>query len=163
MELLLDQTLVLHPEDSKTNVDLPFFLSRPFAALFIRTSYEPKIVADESLSRKLIEAGIERYIPENARERWGKWRDYMPVLNFITLSLDHEDEYIGCAHRQSPVQDHIISASYSSPGFLRHEIDPGEWNCVLNCHAVVDENVTYRLRVYGAEESEELHDHIQAF
>ena len=163
MKLLLDQTLILHPEDNKTNIDLPFSLTRSYSALFIHTAYEPKIIRDEAFSRQLIEAGIERYIPDNAKERWGNWRDYLPVMNFITLSLDHEKEYIGCAHRHSPVQDHIISASYSSPGFLRYDVTPGRWNCVLNCHAIVDKNVTYTLQVYGAEENEVLHDHIQAF
>ena len=81
----------------------------------------------------------------------------------MTFSLDHEDEYIGCAHRHSPVMDHIISKEYSSPGFFRHAVVPGRWNCVLNCHAVVDEEVTYSLQVFGAGENEELHDYVQAF
>ena len=163
MECLLDKTILLKPADSKTNLDFPMTISREYAALFIRTAYDPKIVADEELARQQIEAGAKRYIPEEALKNLGSWRNYLPVLNFVTLSLDYEDEYIGCAHRHSPVQDHIISQSYSSPGFYRHAVLPGVWRCVLNCHAVVDELVTYSLRVYGAEENEELHDHIQAF
>ena len=112
---------------------------------------------------KEIEAGIAKYVPENARAEYGNWKDYLPLVNFVTFSLDYEDEYIGCAHRHSPVMDHIISPDYSSAGFIRHKILPGVWNCVLNCHAVVDDVVTYSLKVYGADENEELHDYVQAF
>ncbi len=162
MHLLLDRTIKIRPADSKTNIDIPLQISEPFHALFIRTAYEPKIVADLDFARKEIEAGIAKYVPENARAEYGNWKDYLPLVNFVTISLDYEDEYIGCAHRHSPVMDHIISPDYSSAGFIRHAILPGVWNCVLNCHAVVDDTVTYSLKVYGAEENEELHDYVQA-
>ena len=163
MELLLDRTIKIIPADNKTNIDIPLKVTKPFHALFIRTKYEPKIVADEEFARKEIEAGIAKYVPESARAEYGNWRDYLPLVNFVTFSLDYEDEYIGCAHRHSPVMDHIISPEYSSAGFIRHAVEPGIWNCVLNCHAVVDDVVTYSLKVYGADESEELHDYVQAF
>ncbi len=163
MQLLLDQTIKIVPADTKTNIDIPLKVSEPFHALFIRTAYEPKIVNDLEFARKEIEAGIAKYVPENARAEYGNWKDYLPLVNFVTFSLDYEDEYIGCAHRHSPVMDHIISPDYSSAGFIRHKILPGVWNCVLNCHAVVDDVVTYSLKVYGADENEELHDYVQAF
>ena len=163
MQLLLDQTIKIVPADTKTNIDIPLKVSEPFHALFIRTAYEPKIVNDLEFARKEIEAGIAKYVPENARAEYGNWKDYLPLVNFVTFSLDYEDEYIGCAHRHSPVMDHIISPDYSSAGFIRHKVLPGVWNCVLNCHAVVDDVVTYSLKVYGADENEELHDYVQAF
>ena len=163
MKSIVDRQIFLTPEHNKTNVQIPFRVEQDFDALFIRTRYVPKIVADEALARQQIEAGIRRYVPKQDRERYGRWQDYLPVWNFITLSLDFEEEYIGCAHRHSPDQAHIISAAYSSPGFYRHAVLPGLWKCELNCHAVVDETVTYTLQVFGAEKDEELHDHIQAF
>ena len=163
MQLLLDQTKKIVPADTKTNIDIPLKISRPYHALFIRTAYEPKIVSDLEFARQEIEAGIAKYVPENARAVYGNWKDYLPLVNFVTFSLDYENEYIGCAHRHSPVMDHIISPDYSSAGFIRHKILPGTWNCVLNCHAVVDDVVTYSLKVYGADENEELHDYVQAF
>ena len=163
MECLLDKTICMTPADSKTNIDILLNIPKEYAALFIRTRYDPKIVADEELARQQIEAGAKRYVPEQDLKKFGSWRNYLPVLNFVTLSLDHEDEYIGCAHRHSPAQDHIISPAYSSPGFIRHAVSPGTWHFVLNCHAVVDALVTYSLQVFGAEENEELHDHIQTF
>ena len=163
MITLLDRRVVLHPEHNKTNIDIPFLIPEAYHALFIRTAYSPKIVADEEFARKQIEAGVARYIPESAREKFGQWRDYLPVVNFITLSVDCEEEYIGCAHRHSPVMDHIISAEYSSAGFIRHAVTPGTWKCVLNCHAVVDESVTCSVQVFGADRNEELHDYVQAF
>ena len=47
MELLLDRTIKIIPADNKTNIDIPLKVTKPFHALFIRTKYEPKIVADE--------------------------------------------------------------------------------------------------------------------
>ena len=163
MKLLLDRTIKLVPSDSKTNIDIPLRVNEHFYALFIRTEYGPKIIEDLEFSRREIEAGISKYIPEEAREKYGCWKDYLPLFNLVTFSLDYEDEYIGCAHRHSPVMDHIISPDYSSPGFIRHAVIPGLWNCVLNYHAVVDDPVTYSLKIYGADENEELHDYIQAF
>lgn len=164
MHLLLEKKIDLHPADSKTNIVIPLNVPRAYAALLICTRYEPKTVDDPELARESIEKGLARYVPAEAMEQAGSWRDYLPVLNFVTLSLDDsEGVYVGCAHRHSPVQDHIISAAYSSPGFFRHPAGAGKWECVLNCHAVVDDPVTYSLRVFGAEEGEELHDHIQAF
>lgn len=160
---IFENTFTLTPAESKTNVVVPLDVPRDFTALLFCTEYEPKIVADQVSARKAVEAAIECFIPEEARPVWGRWQDYMPVVNFITLSLDCGETYIGCAHRHSPVQDHIISASYASPGFVRHAACAGSWRCVLNCHAVVDEAVRYTLRVYGADENEEIHDRIQAF
>lgn len=160
---IISRQILLTPEHNKTNIRVPFRLAQAWNALFIHTCYDPKIVSDEAFARQQIEAGIRRYIPEQFRGRFGQWKDYMPVVNFITLSLDYEDEYIGCAHRHSPDQSHIISSSYSSPGFYRHAVLPGNWECVLNCHAVVDSSVIYTIQVFCADKDEELHDHIQAF
>ena len=163
MRLLFDQTINITAADNKTNIDLPLEITEDNFALFIQTAYTPKVIEDRDLARREIEAGIVRYIPENDRAEFGRWEDYLPLVNFITLSVDCGDEYIGCAHRHSPVQDHIISPAYSSPGFIRHAVRAGRWNFVLNCHAVVNGTVQYRLRIWGADENEELHDHIQAF
>ena len=163
MQILLDRTIKISPADNKTNIEIRLEIHEPFHALFVRTQYEPKIAADEEFARKEIEAGIARYVPENARAEYGNWRDYLPLVNFITLSMDHEDEYIGCAHRHSPKMDHIISPEYSSAGFIRHAVTPGCWKLVLNCHAVVNDAVTYTLQVCGVGKNEELHDYVQAF
>lgn len=163
MKLLFDQTIQIHPSDNKTNIDIPLEITEEHYALFIQTAYTPKIIEDTDLAQREIEAGIARYIPESALAEFGRWEDYTPLVNFITLSIDCGEEYIGCAHRHSPVQDHIISPAYASPGFIRHTIGPGMWNFVLNCHAAVSETILYHLRISGADENEELHDHIQAF
>jgi len=163
MELLLDRSIKIVPSDSKTNIDIPLKVAGSRYALLIRTAYSPKIVNDPELARREIEAGIKKYVPEYARAKYGRWEDYLPLVNFVTLSLDYEDEYIGCAHRHSPVMDHIISPGYSSAGFIRHAVDAGIWNFVLNCHAVVSDPVTYDLKVYAADENEKIHDYVQAF
>ena len=163
MQLLLDRSIKIIPADSKTNIDIPLKITEPYHALFIRTAYTPKIIEDLDYARREIEAGIAKYVPESARAEYRNWKDYLPLVNLIIFSLDYEDEYIGCAHRHSPAMDHIISADYSSAGFIRHAIVPGTWNCVLNCHCVAVDPAVYSLKVYGADENEELHDYVQAF
>jgi hypothetical protein len=188
VEVLLDETHCFRREDSKTNLCIPIPVHRDFDSLEFICSYEPKIFADEDIARQLVEEGLEKYVPPEYRERYGNWRDYLPVLNFITLSVDcmrrvHTpppwgdikgmypetntlpkqpypvrsaaglvdcgERYVGCAHRHTPEQRHIISRHFSSPGFFKTPAAAGAWRAVLNVHAIVSGEVRYHLRVNG--------------
>lgn len=47
MDTLLDTVLRLHPEDSKTNVFIPFTLERDFRRMEFCCSYEPQFCDNE--------------------------------------------------------------------------------------------------------------------
>lgn len=73
----------------------------------------------------------------------------MPLNNHLTLSLDYNDEYLGCAHRHPNKQKHIISPEFSSPGFLKHKIQMGSWKAVINLHHIAGGNVDYHIKISG--------------
>ena len=75
---------------------------------------------------------------------------YLPVKNFVTLSLDSSREYIGAIHRQSNKQELVVSSDYSSPGFFKTDIVKGEWKIMLNVHSVSCD-VEYKLVIEGEE------------
>ncbi|MDR0554480.1 MAG: hypothetical protein LBG76_06770 [Treponema sp.] len=164
MEILLDRELILHLEDAKTNVEIPFTLKRNYEALELLCSYEPKHCDDENLARRLIEEAITTFAPPPYREKIGPWqRHRSSVVNLITVSIDAGETYLGCAHRHANEQRHIISADFSSPGFCRCAPQPGPWRAMLNVHAVVCAEVWYRLRVLGLDDRGEGHDRLEMF
>lgn len=149
MEVLLDETHCFRPEDSKTNFCIAIPVHRDFDSLEFICSYEPKTLADEDIARQSVKEGLEKYVPAEYREHYGNWRDYLPILNFVTLSVDYGERYVGCAHRHAPEQRHIISREFSSPGFFKTPAAAGAWRAVLNVHAIVSGEVRYHLQVNG--------------
>jgi hypothetical protein len=154
VETLLDQTYIFNAEDSKTNRCIELSVPRDFWGLELLCSYTPKKLQDRDEARRLVEAGLARYVPEKYLSQYGDWEQYLPVVSLITLSLDYEGVYLGCAHRHAQRQRHIISEEFSSPGFIRQAARSGAWRAVINVHAVVCRNTVYRLAVRGIERSE---------
>ena len=149
MTEILNETIRLLPGQEKTNVIVPFALHKKYEALFLHCAYSPKTVADEALCQRLISRAITEQVPQ--KERAGlDWRYYLPLKNLVTPSLDYEESYIGCAHRQDDDMFLTVSANGSSPGFLAHPVGAGRWRVVLNLHAVMVP-VTYRLTVTAKE------------
>ncbi|MDR1903113.1 MAG: hypothetical protein LBQ88_12650 [Treponema sp.] len=149
VEVLLDEIYCFHREDSKTNRCISIPLKEKFDALEFICSYTPKALSDETEAKRLIETGIAVYVPPEYIGQYGIWRDYLPVVNLLTLSIDYNETYVGCAHRHAPEQRHIISAGFSSPGFLKQPALAGNWRAVINVHAVVSNEVQYRLQVHA--------------
>ena len=155
-EVILDKILYLHPEDSKTNVCIPFSLEKRCLSLEFFCSYEPKKCDDRERAKQQILAALESYVPAEYRDR-NNWPESCPpmesflpsVVSLITLSVDAPagklQEYLGCAHRHANEQRLVISAGFSSPGFFRRSPEAGDWRAVINVHAVVSREVKYRL------------------
>lgn len=154
MICLFEKNVILTPSLSKTNVEIPFRITEDHPALMFSAAYSPKSVEDMDLAKREIEAALKKFIPDERRDRYGTWEDYAPLVNLVTLSLDRDGHYIGCAHRHAPVQKHIISAGYSSPGFYRCPHTSGDWRAVINVHAVVSPEVRYELKIYALTEEE---------
>jgi hypothetical protein len=149
-EVILDEVILLHPEDSKTNVCIPFSLKKDYRSLEIICSYEPKNCDDNEKAKEMILEGLETYVPPEYREQCEPWEIFLPsVVSLITFSLDSPGKYLGCAHRHAPEQRHFISGDFSSPGFFRHFPRPGGWRAVINVHAVVSSEVAYHLQIFG--------------
>lgn len=144
--VILDIQDCLYPEQSATNVALPFVLDQPQQSLTIEYEYWPKVLSDDDLARRMLNDGMEHCVEEQDRAQF-PINEFLPLVNLVTLSVDAPDGYRGCAHRHDPQQLHILRAEDSSPGFDDGEIMAGQWQVVINVHAVVTEPCHYRLKV----------------
>ncbi len=150
MKALIKKTIRATPSDQKTNIGLAFTVPEGISALEIEYSYSPKELEDRKKSLFLIKENLMR----DCGDEWTEYEDYgefLPLKNLITLSLDSPAGYIGAAHRQAPVQKHRISPSFSSVGFVKAQILPGEWVLTLNLHAVVTDECLCEIEVKGCE------------
>jgi hypothetical protein len=145
VKVLLDTIYHLHKNDSKTNVCIDIPVEKDYKYFEILCSYTPKNLDNEEEAKKSIEEGLEKYVPAEYRQKYGLWRDYLPVVNLVTLSLDYNGKYLGCAHRHNPCQQHIISKNFSSPGFFKQDTTAGNWRAVLNVHCVASDECDYHL------------------
>lgn len=152
MKLLFKAGKTLTPADSKTHIPLAFEVPAVLAAMEVRFSYAPKRCEDPALARRLILDGLEKYAPESVAEQPGRWEDYLPVLNLLTLSLDTPSGYAGCAHRHNPDQRHIIAPGRCSPGFSVPKLEEGLWRAVVSVHCVASSSCVFTLEVYGTPE-----------
>ena len=150
MRVLLKRSVRVTPENEKTNIYLPFNAEKGLTRLTIDYSYSPKELEDEEKSERLIRENLIRDGWDEIAEK-GDFRQFMPLKNLITLSLDSPDGYVGAAHRQASVQHHEISESFASVGFDSVKITAGEWVLALNLHAVVTDECMCEIEVRGYE------------
>ncbi|MDE6659432.1 MAG: hypothetical protein K2K01_04900 [Eubacterium sp.] len=143
--LIFEKTGKVLPEQDKTNIPLSFTVPDGIEKLVIDYEYSPKILDNEEKATKLLEKSIEKYL---GLEYKAEPKEFMPVKNLITLSLDENGNYRGAAHRQADKQHHEISRDFASAGFEKGEIKSGIWTLVLNVHCCACE-VDYNVRITG--------------
>ncbi|MDD6658850.1 MAG: hypothetical protein PUE60_02105 [Eubacteriales bacterium] len=136
--------ITLH--NNKTNLIHRFDVPNGLKALKISFEYSPKTLENREKAIEEVKVCLEKY--DEVFD--GKPADYLPIKNLVTLSLDANGRYIGAAHRQSNKQEHIISADKSSVGFIKTEIEQGEWDIMLNVHSVSCD-IDYKIIVEGEE------------
>lgn len=149
MELIFEEKKILRPKDTKTNIELQFYVSQQLEKMEIEFEYSPKNLEDEERAHGYIDEGFSKYAPEPYRKGYKPWREYLPVKNLLTVSLDSPKGYLGCAHRQDSVQKHIITETEASYGFLPSELPSGLWQIIINVHALVSDECTFKLKVLG--------------
>lgn len=140
--LILLKEGVITPKQDKTNITLPFSVSKGTEKLIIKYEYNPKIIEDEALSGKYLENGRKKYNTDF------NFDDFKEVKNLITLSFDECGKYRGACHRQPNTQKIIIAESGSTYGVENRKLEPGEWDVMLNCH-FVGCDVNYKIEVEG--------------
>lgn len=154
MEKLLHQDFVFSLEDVRKNVLLPFRVDKAYDRLVIKLHYSPKSIQDREIIMPQIEKCVETYFPTGYTLTEEDMKEYNQLLNFVTLSLDKNGEYVGCAHRHPPEQTIVISEHGSTYGFMPWAADAGDWRIVLHVQAVVVGTIDYSIEVYGMEEGE---------
>ncbi len=154
MKALLEKEILLTPENEKTNILLPFTVEEESEKLKITYSYSPKELGDCERARELIEKNLANDT-HGDRHLYPDYKEFLPLKNLVTLSLDSTSRYMGAAHRQDKDQCHIISEGFSSVGFLRSKIEKGQWTLQLNVHALVTENCTCRVKIEAGGDCDE--------
>ena len=154
MKILLEKEIILTPENEKTNILLPFTVEDECDRLRITYSYSPKELGDCERARKLTEENLERDT-HGDRHLYPCYKEFLPLKNLVTLSLDSPSRYIGAAHRQDSEQCHTISEDFSSVGFLKSRTEKGQWVLQLNVHALVTEECTCRVKIEAGGDGDE--------
>ena len=154
MERLLQKRFAFTEADVRKNGLLPFRVERDYERLAIRLHYGPKFIRDPEVIMPKIEACVEKYFPGDFRLTEEDMKEYDVLLNFVTLSLDKDGAYVGCAHRHPAEQTILISEEGSDWGFAPVPAGAGDWRIVLHVQAVVVGTIDYRLEVYGLERGE---------
>ncbi|MGN0993877.1 MAG: hypothetical protein ACI4PD_02045 [Butyricicoccus sp.] len=154
MEILFDRVWQLTPDQARTNLIVPFSVPHAFDHLEFHASYGPKVVTDPEVCMHGLEECMEKYVRPQDRPDVLRLEDFDPPVNFVTISIDCGDEYVGCAHRHPNDQTIVIGENDATLGFFRHKIEAGDWRVVLNVHAVVAGTVEYHLTITGKEAGE---------
>lgn len=145
-ELIYNQleTLFLSHKDNKKNIGVPFKLEASAEKIRIFFSYGPSH-SDDEVARAQIVEGFEKYALEDFTEEIIE--DYLPIENFITLSLSFNGEYLGSHHNKAKQQEIVITAEEASLGFKPTEIAAGNWEVQLNCHCIASENIQAKIKI----------------
>lgn len=145
--IIFEKQGVIAPDKDKTNIPFEFEVPAGVSALCIDYSYSPKNQEDVQAAERLVAGALEKYL---GRGHGKDPRDFLPVSNLITLSVDSPSGYRGAAHRQSANQHIELSAGSASPGFVKGEPESGRWRVVLNVHCCACE-VSFDLKISGGE------------
>lgn len=147
---LFNKSFTLTPKVTQTNIKIPFLLPQHFIALKISFKYGPKFSTDPAAKAQVKEA-IEKYVFAGSPAKDYIVENYLPVENFITLSLSKDGNYLGGYHNKADKQDVFISPEGASLGFWPTEIAPGAWELQLNCHCIASEKLQAEVRIEGME------------
>ena len=143
--ILLKKKGVITPDMDKTNIAFSFDVPYGVSALNMDFSYSPKTLDDESAAVRLISSALEQYL---GTDHGKDPRDFLPVKNLITVSVDDPLGYRGAAHRQPNEQHIVIGGAETSPGFTKGAVSSGTWRVVLNVHCCVCD-AAYNLKISG--------------
>lgn len=146
MNYLYEVAGQVNPSCSRSHIEYSFYVEKQYDLLKIKFEYFPKDLEDKDLSKELIIDSLEKYGYSESR---GKWEDFLPLKNHITLSFDDPDGFRGAVHRH----DHILELSFnekqSSPGIIPKVNSPGMWKIKLSIHALVTKKCDYSLKFSG--------------
>jgi len=134
--------------DNRKTLVFPFEVPEGIRLLSLHMIYSPVWLEDREASKAMIQKAMRFYDPWEPME---KWRDYLPLSNLITLSLDDPVGYRGNAHRRAGKQTHTLCAEAASPGFYIGPIFPGTWRASVHIHSLVTKDCTFSLTIQGVD------------
>lgn len=132
--IFLEKEFDLGFEDSQTHLRIPFNLKENYQEMTIKFDYSPRL-ASEEFSAPLVEESVEKFYPKELREEVKEGMQGFQIENFITTSLIYEEKFIGAWHNKSNNQEIKISKDFSSLGYKKHDILPGNYELTLSIHS----------------------------
>jgi hypothetical protein len=147
MKTLLIADGTVTPSCSKSHITYTLHLQKECRELHVEFAYEPKKLEDERKAEELIKEGLDLFILEEHRTSHN-WRDYHPLQNLMTLSLDDENGFRGASHRHDSTQHITITTKEASPGIIPGDFPRGQLKIMINLHCIVTEQCRYHLHVW---------------
>lgn len=144
--MILERDFQLSGKDTQTNIKLPFFIEGGCHVLKIEFHYGPGQSCDQE-ARDQVREAIHKYSLTESDKDQAKIEDFLPVENFITLSLSREGEYLGGYHNKDKDQEIVITREFASLGFIPVDQLSGHWEVQLNCHCIASDNLQAGLRI----------------
>lgn len=135
MMIIIKEELDLNKNDNLTHRRFPFKLNQAFDKIIIKLSYGPRFIPDKQ-KIDILEEAVEKYLSDpiyTDEERRGTLE--AKVENFLTTSLFSQGKFLGAYHNKANYQEIIVSKEYSSRGYKKHEINPGNYELVLSMHS----------------------------
>lgn len=137
MNLLVDKKFTVGKKDNKTHIRIPFFTAAKPDGFIIRMSYNPNCTLDQDDIEEAIMANPDS-VPETWKDKFHEMykKGDAKLHNLVSISIEHEGEFIGNSHKHQHEQTIYIKDKDSTPGFSNGRLASGEWTAILSVHAV---------------------------
>jgi len=132
--IVLEEKRRLSKEDQYKHLEYAFNLDKPAKELVVNFKFSPAYLSDREQSAEIVKEGFVKYVGEVIED---KVKNYIPLKNLLTLSIDSPSGNIGTAHRHQDEQKHFINRIRASRGFHPAEIAAGRWKVIISTHSII--------------------------
>lgn len=141
----------LNPTCSKSHIRYSFYIQESYDSIKVRFKYAPKNVEDKDLSKKLVLESLKKYgyLQEGENTSEKNLDDFLPLQNHITISIDDPEGFRGATHRHDFNLELVLNEKESTPGLETRANALGMWDITLDLHALISEDCTYCVEVWG--------------
>ncbi|MCP8971024.1 CehA/McbA family metallohydrolase [Ectobacillus ponti] len=152
---LLEASSAVSAASVQSHVAHSFYVPAGVSRLQLSFSYEPEWLEDRAKGLEMAQAAVSFYQGEEHTEEVAL--SLLPLRNLATLSLADPNGFRGACHRGGP-QQLTISEAFASPGLLKGELPAGMWTLTVSMHAIVTDELAYRVAVTAHGESVQRRD-----
>jgi len=146
METIVEKEMILTPAYNEKHIKIPFVLAKTYQSLLVNFSFSPRHV-DREKALVIISQVLPDYFGSD--ELLVKPEDFLPLENLLTISVSHDEEYVGGRHHKSTEQEVHLSADGSSAGYLPHAVTPGNWELQIHPHCLLSDQLEVTLTIQG--------------
>lgn len=143
--IILDQSITLTRQDHQSHYNCAIRLPQTLTSLEIQFSYSP--ASDDS--KQTTAAVIEELCACGYLVNQELLDKRLPVRNLITLSISHNNRYIGAHHCKDLTQILTFKPGQSPLGFSPLTQLNGILQLSFDCHAIVSQEVVLIIHIEG--------------